>query len=266
MAAPKSRGKLPHLPYPKMNVTRTINAHRAAAAGGGPLLTGLAAWWTFNEASGTRADSHVNGIDLTDNNTVSGTTGLLSNAASFDKANSEYFNAADDSALDFTTEFTASLWLKQVAYGGSDYETYLAKGTFTSSSFVIYNRYSASTLKILLNYNAILSQFNLTSFTLSTSSFDHLVVVYDGSQSTNATKLRVFLNNSEKTGSGSFTGTVPTSLLDRSGDLYVGYMPGLTNSYFSGAMDEVGLWGRALSTDEISDLYNSGAGITYDDL
>jgi|DEB0MinimDraft_6_1074348.scaffolds.fasta_scaffold05928_7 hypothetical protein len=29
----KSRAQLPHLPYPKMNVTRTINAHRAAASG-----------------------------------------------------------------------------------------------------------------------------------------------------------------------------------------------------------------------------------------
>jgi len=35
----KSRAQLPHLPYPKMNVTRTINAHRAAAGGGeGNLL------------------------------------------------------------------------------------------------------------------------------------------------------------------------------------------------------------------------------------
>lgn len=265
MAAPKSRWQLPHLPYPKMNVTRTINAHRAAAGGGTGLLTGLAAWWSLNETSGTRYDSHSNGLDLTDNNTVGSATGLLSNAASFNKANSEYFNTADDSALDFTTEFTASLWLKQVAYGGSDYEVYLAKGTLSSSSFAIYNRYSASNLKILLNATDIVNQFNLTSFTLSTSSFDHLVVVYDGSQSTNATKLRVFLNNSQKT--GSFIGTVPTSLLDRSGDLYVGYQPGQSgNAYFSGAMDEVGLWSRALTTNEISDLYNSGAGITYGDL
>lgn len=236
------------------------------AVGGGPLLTGLAAWWTFNEASGTRVDSHVNGIDLTDNNTVSSTTGLLSNAASFNKANSEYFNTADDSALDFTTEFTASLWLKQVAYGGSDYEVYIAKGSFTSSSFVIYNRYSQNTLKILINYNNILAQFNLASFTLSTSSFDHLVVRYDGSESTNATKLRVFKNNSEVTGSASFSGTMPTSLLDRSGDFYVGYQPGQSNSYFSGEMDELALWSRALTTDEISDLYNGGSGITYSDL
>lgn len=266
MAAPKSRGQLPHLPYPKMNVTRTINAHRAAAGGGTGLLTGLSAWWSLNETSGTRSDSHSNGLDLTDNNTVGSATGLLSNAASFNKANSEYFNAADDSSLDFTTEFTASLWLKQVAYVGSDYEAYIAKGPFTSSSFVIYNRYSQNTLKILLNYNNIVAQFNLASFTLSTSSFDHLVVRYDGSESTNATKLRVFKNNSELTGSGSFSGTMPTSLLNRSGDFYVGYQPGQSNSYFSGEMDELALWSRALTTDEISDLYNAGSGISYGNL
>lgn len=244
---------------------QAYNVGHLAGSGTG-LLTGLSAWWGLNETSGTRYDSHSNGLDLNDNNTVGSATGLLSNAASFNKANSEYFNAADDSALDFTTEFTASLWLKQVPYAGSNYEVYIAKGSFTSSSFTIYNRYSVSTLKILLNYNNILAQFNLLSFTISTSSFDHLVVRYDGSQPTNATKLRVFKNNVELTGSGSFLGTVPTSLLDRAGDLYVGYQPGQSSSYFSGEMDEVGLWSRALTTDEIADLYNSGAGITYGDL
>jgi hypothetical protein len=265
----KSRAELPHLKYPVMNQTRILNPHAFSGGGGGGtgLLTGLAAWWSLDETSGTRADSHSNGLDLTDNNTVGSSTGLISNSAFFNKANSEYLSAADDPALDFTTEFTASLWIKQTAYAGSDYEVFLAKGTFTSCSFNIYNRYSANTLKIFLNYNtAGWVQFNLTSFTLSTSSFDHLVVRYDGGESTNATRLRVWKNNSEVTSSGTYLGTVPTSLVNRSGDLQMGFISGLTNSYFSGDMDEVGLWNRALTTDEIADIYNSGSGLAYGDL
>lgn len=35
------------------------------------------------------------------------------------------------------------------------------------------------------------------------------------------------------------------------------------NNYFNGAIDEVGIWSRALSSTEISQLYNSGAGFQY---
>lgn len=34
-------------------------------------------------------------------------------------------------------------------------------------------------------------------------------------------------------------------------------------SYMNGSIDEVGIWSRALSAGEVSQLYNSGAGITY---
>ena len=40
---------------------------------------------------------------------------------------------------------------------------------------------------------------------------------------------------------------------------------GSTNGgeYFNGSLDEIGIWNRALSAQEISNLYNSGAGFTY---
>ena len=33
--------------------------------------------------------------------------------------------------------------------------------------------------------------------------------------------------------------------------------------YFTGSMDEVGIWNRSLTTNEISSLYNNGSGLTY---
>ena len=39
------------------------------------LLTSLAAFWKQDEASSTRADATANARDLTDNNTVTSTTG-----------------------------------------------------------------------------------------------------------------------------------------------------------------------------------------------
>ena len=35
------------------------------------------------------------------------------------------------------------------------------------------------------------------------------------------------------------------------------------NDYFNGLIDEVGIWNRALTSDEITKLYNNGNGLTY---
>lgn len=44
---------------------------------GANLLSSLICWWDLDETSGTRADSHFNGLTLTDNNTVTGATGII---------------------------------------------------------------------------------------------------------------------------------------------------------------------------------------------
>ena len=35
------------------------------------------------------------------------------------------------------------------------------------------------------------------------------------------------------------------------------------SAYFDGLVDECGIWSRALTTDEVTSLYNSGNGFTY---
>jgi hypothetical protein len=55
----------------------------------------LVAHWSLGEASGTRADD-VGSNDLTDNNTVGQTTGVVGNAALFVAANSEFLSLNDN--------------------------------------------------------------------------------------------------------------------------------------------------------------------------
>ena len=44
---------------------------------------------------------------------------------------------------------------------------------------------------------------------------------------------------------------------------FIGYQQTYSNRYFNGAIDEVGVWSRALSSTEIAALYNSGSGLQY---
>lgn len=58
--------------------------------------------------------------------------------------------------------------------------------------------------------------------------------------------------------SGSPTGTITTATTT-----HIGHNPtGLAN-YFGGRIDEVGIWTRVLSADEVMQLYNSGIGLQY---
>ena len=76
------------------------------------LTDGLVAYWPLDEASGTRADSHSNSLDLTDNNTVSQGTGhVYANAADFEEATREYLSRASTDLLQ-PLSFSISLWIK----------------------------------------------------------------------------------------------------------------------------------------------------------
>ena len=68
-----------------------------------PGTTNLIAWWTLNEASGTRADSHINALTLSDINTVGSDVGKVNNAASFVRANTEYLSRTSEAALQMST-------------------------------------------------------------------------------------------------------------------------------------------------------------------
>src|SRR5690348_11404000 len=62
------------------------------------LTDSLVGYWKLDEASGSRADS-AGANTLTDNNTVAGLAGLISNAGDFERDNSESLSIADNAAL-----------------------------------------------------------------------------------------------------------------------------------------------------------------------
>ncbi|MBI2826637.1 MAG: hypothetical protein HYX69_18345 [Planctomycetia bacterium] len=51
---------------------------------------------------------------------------------------------------------------------------------------------------------------------------------------------------------------IPAQLRPSAADLYVGKQGGASSRFFDGALDEVGLWSRALSPAELQQLYNQG--------
>jgi len=248
--------------FPRQEVRRY-----AMYSGATSLLSGLIGWWDLDESSGTRIAAYGGSrLNLTQNNGVGSTTGIIGSAATFSSASSQYLNVADTSVLNPTTAASWSVWFKETSLPTLPSQTsllnkwlYSTQGSWNITTSNASNSdmqvgIASSLGDAYVNYGVT------TGAGITAGSWYHLVAIFDGSQSTNATRLKVYINNVQLT--MSFTGTIPSSLQSASADFEIGRLSGI-GTYWNGAVDLVGFWNRALTPTEISLLYNSGAGRNY---
>ncbi len=234
-----------------------IQPSRFSAAGGVTLTTNLISYWKLDEASGNRVDSvTATGNDLTDNNTVTNNTGIISNCANFDTANSEYLSHTSNTSLQAgNIDFTFSLWFR-VESGTPSNTQLLAKDTDSPASSRDYTiDIQGSTLRFYINGGGTGLGVD-SSQAISTGQWYFVVAWHDASADT----VNIQVNNGT-VDSASTSGTAPqtSSAQFRLGARqYSGF-----EGYMLGKIDEVGFWKRTLTSGERTSLYNSGAGLSY---
>lgn len=236
------------------------NAYAATISG--DFSTNLIAHWTMDETSGTRYDSTASDFDLTDNNTVSYGTGKQGNAADIEVDNLEYLSGGDWTGFDNVTKLSVSAWIN-LESTSADPRYIITKWNNASqpagSSFRIY--ISSDNKLHLDSYNSANSYVSYYGSTaISTGTWYHMVMVWDSAATGN--KLQFYLNGSAETMSGS--GTVGT-IKDTTTIVNIGSASDSdTGRRWDGMIDEVSVWsGRALTSSEVSTIYNSGSGIAY---
>lgn len=209
-----------------------------------PLLNNLVAYWKLDETSGTRFDSTANSNDLTDNNSVGSVTGVVGNAADFDGTN--YLSAPNDSAFNTTGEFTVTVWIYSTIVTGA--QGVVGVWHVGGRQWLIVRQ--SSLLRFYCSSTGI--NFTYISSPVPTNTWSFVAAGYDGSN------IFISLNGGAMT-TTPFTGPI----YGASGqNLEVGAYFG--GSYlFYGLIDEIGIWHRALTASEITQLYNSGNGLTY---
>ena len=212
------------------------------------LRDNLISWWSLDETSGTRNDSHGSN-HLTDNNTVLYGTGKKSNAGDFEDTNSEYLSITDGSqtGLDPSTNMTWSFWFNCEStkngfvigkYAGSGQEGY---------AFQVMADDAGDGIRVWRATDS----FTLYSSTINTSTWYHCFVLKSGST------VSVYLNNSE-------IGTATTMTLNgTTADFRIGDLQKYAGNGFDGLIDEVAVWSRVLDSTERSQIYNSGNGLDY---
>lgn len=225
---------------------------------GTTLLNNLLGYWKFDESSGTLYDS-VGSNNATGSGIVYSADGKISRCVQYD-TNTDWVVVNNDSSLyPNGDEATVSLWFKlnTVPTTTNTLFVYRVSGTpyysinayiTTSSGYVRFIVYNSSDVQIAAEGS---------NTQVDTGVWYHFVGVCRGDGQTS----RVYLNNSDVTvwTSGSFSGVLKTP----TSDLYIGQSNSGSSNAPDGYIDEVGYWNRALTTDEISALWNSGNGLTH---
>jgi len=99
------------------------------------------------------------------------------------------------------------------------------------------------------------------SATLSTGAWHHLVATYDGSKTVGGMKIYID-GSSQALTDISFGGTY-AGMNNTASKVYIGGFADASPS-FNGIIDEVGIWSKVLTQAEVTSLYNSGSGLSYD--
>lgn len=214
------------------------------------LLNGLQAYWKLDEASGTRVDSK-NGYDLADNNSVGSDTGILNNCATFNGIN-QHLEFNDVPMVFINEERTITGWVYPTTVGIS-----VIFGCDTNRPFFLFNYEGTIQLcSAVGDKNFAGDPSNTTNVPLNTWSF--VAARYNPATS----EYDLWVNGSKLSLSTS-TGLIETSLNTR-GTVGRNLTGGTTLDLpFTGKIDELAIWDRALSDAEIAQIYNNGNGFVF---
>lgn len=214
-------------------------------------MVDLVSWWSLEEASGTRADSHGT-YDLTDVNTVGSDVGVIGNAASFVSANNEYLEHPTDSIFSVNGGVIAiSLWFKLRTLG--QFHHLIAKDDAINGRREWELRVNTSNQLEWLVFHG--GTFTTRTWAASLSSG----VWYHAYASAGAGVSVLSLDNA--TAITGALGGVPSG--PYSGNPLIVGARGGNRLPTNGEIDEVGFWRRVLTSGERAALYNSGNGISY---
>jgi hypothetical protein len=213
---------------------------------------GLLGYWPFsgnaNDESGNENNGVVNGAILTEDR-----FGDPMNSYLFSREQDQDISISATPLLNNISNITISLWVNLNSYGeegGSGYNHYINKTSQTDlpDGFVFANNNTQ-----LYFYHGDGANFYFTNDLPVLNEWSNLVVSYNYDETTSENSYCKFYIN------GLLRGETQTSqeLGDAAANILIGKYT--TNSYdrLDGKIDDIGIWNRALTQEEITTLYES---------
>lgn len=211
----------------------------------GTLNTGLVSYFKLEDTTDI-----IGSNGLSDGGSTTFSTGKVGNAA-YGDGSADYLTNASPTGLPTGANVRSiSLWYYHPAGEGAAAPRYhLGYGTAaTRQAFEFYTyRYQEFGFDVYTN-----SAYRSSAGVLTADTWYHFVLAYDG------TDVKIWMNGSAQTLTGA---TVALNTGTTAGFNIL--VRGTTGAnYSTGRVDEVGIWSKVLSAQEITDLYNGGSGQT----
>jgi hypothetical protein len=219
--------------------------------GGSPLLSSLVAYWKLEEASGTRVDT-VQGLNLTDNGTVSQVAGKVNFASGFN-GSTQWLSRTDSTGSPLaggnTKNFTYSLWLKTTM---TTQAGILCRGAYSGQDHVLDFDGTGKPRFAMTNYLATVTGPS----TIGDGLWHNIIFWYD----LTANRLKMRIDNGS-----TLTSAVGLASQQLTTVFHIGRYGSSdpTTIFFNGSVDEVGRWDRLFTTEDFNLIWNGGAGRTY---
>jgi hypothetical protein len=232
--------------------TDKTNSSVSQPQGTGRLDSGLALYWPLDDESGTSAtDESTNNNTGTLTNGPTWTTGQIGSAVDFDGSD-DYVTVADTAVHDVadSVHFTLTGWFNRDTFTTDD--TIVAKRNGIASGDTGYIVYlDDSTDKVTFEASDGTDEYQIESLsTFTASGWNHFALVWDDN---GASQSKIYINGTVE--SATTTGTFANvNGLANTVAFRIGSESDAGNP-FDGKLDEVRLYNRALSADEVSQLY-----------
>lgn len=226
----------------------------------GILIAGSLLWCTtFLDAEahrGRRDRVGVSGAEIIPDAGPTSDAGVMNDASIQITGTAANFAVPDNVALTTETAQTVAFWFQKTTEASVAFICGKS-GASTSKEWAIQNDSSDLTEIRFIWGTSVSHSGRTTGTTLNTGTWYHVCVRYDGTQATNATRLRAWINGSEVT--LTYAGTVPAALTDTATDLTCGRTHNLAQQW-AGYVDEFVMWE---SLQDCPTIYNSGTHLDF---
>ncbi|HKR81668.1 MAG TPA: DUF4038 domain-containing protein [Candidatus Saccharimonadales bacterium] len=204
-----------------------------------PAPTNLVAHWSYDQSGGAvLADDSGNGHTGTISGSPTFSAGRINNGLTL--KGTDNVALGNITQIDGVSKLTLATWMKRTSAGAK-----VLVGKQATNQDVAIEAYSDGKLYFQLSKGAD----TYGSITLNDTAWHHVALVFDGTLTGNANRLKAYVDGVQKT--LTFNGTVGTSTTTNTTAFNIGKVSG---EYSAGQVDDTWLYARALSQVEVQDL------------
>jgi len=211
----------------------------------------LVGWWQFDEGDGNTAyDSagYNDGNLVADPCWVAGYVGTY--ALDFDGID-DYVDCGNDLSLNILDKITLAAWARPIDSSGSAFIVAKWHDPTTECSYGV--GLADANPRFFLASNDQVTAVTFTDMVVDANAWNHIAVTWDGSS------MQAYLDGFGSVYTDSFVGPINSTARP----VVIGYNPGYGGGtggdYFYGTIDDVRIYDRALSAEEIQQLYHEAS-------